>query len=258
MPGQLDGKAGVIVGATSGLGLAALQAMTREGAAIIAVGRDRARGEAAIASVQDQGGRAEFFAGDVSTEQDIVGAIGRCREAYGRFEIMHNNAGVLLMGALHETTQCRVAADARNQSHRGVLGLQACRAGDAGSRRGIDHQHRLGRRVHRDRRHAGLRDQQGRGHRPDPRDRARLRADGIRCNAVCPGDFESPMLEDYLAGSGRSDSGPVADGSGLSAGRILQPAQVARCRRYLGLRRRRGGQRDLARRRSRAPDPKTY
>ena len=48
----MHGKTCVITGATSGIGLAAAEALAARGASLALVGRDRARGEAALARVR--------------------------------------------------------------------------------------------------------------------------------------------------------------------------------------------------------------
>jgi NAD(P)-dependent dehydrogenase (short-subunit alcohol dehydrogenase family) len=90
---RLAGKAGVITGATSGLGLETLRAMTAEGANIVAIGRDAEKGRRAVEEVQGNSGHAVFHQGDVTNEQTIIDAIARCRAEFGTFNIMHNNAG---------------------------------------------------------------------------------------------------------------------------------------------------------------------
>src|SRR5262245_26796222 len=101
---RLTGKAGVVTGATSGLGRAVVRAMTREGASVVAVGRDAHRGQTVARQVSEQGGRASFFRGDVTREEDIVGAINQCRSEFGRFDFIHNNDSFIKMGELHEVS----------------------------------------------------------------------------------------------------------------------------------------------------------
>ena len=52
-------------------------------------------------------------------------------------------------------------------------------------------------------------------------------ADGIRCNCICPGDMEPPMIEQYFAGT----EDPVAARAEMEAAypgrRIADPAEVA-------------------------------
>jgi NAD(P)-dependent dehydrogenase (short-subunit alcohol dehydrogenase family) len=233
MSQQLAGKAGVIVGATSGLGLATLRAMTRAGASIVAVGRDVGRGEAVVAEVVAAGARACFLAADVTDEEAIRGAIALCEQEYGRLEIMHNNAGVLLMGALHETSNadwqrtlainltgvfwgCKHAVLAMRGRGGGSIINTASVAAFTATGETLAYATSKAAVI-------GL-----------TRETAlAYAADGIRCNAVCPGDFESPMLDDYFA----AEPDPSEARSQMEAiyptGTIPTAAQVADAVVYL-------------------------
>jgi NAD(P)-dependent dehydrogenase (short-subunit alcohol dehydrogenase family) len=225
---RLTGKAGVITGATSGLGLATLEAMTREGASIVAVGRDLERGNRAVQAINDRGGRAIFHQGDVTIEGDIREMIARCRSEYGRIDIMHNNAAYLVSAAIHETTNDQWTASLaanltsvfwgtkyavlamREEAHGGSIINTASVAGFTATgdtacyvatKSGV----------------IGL-----------TRDTAiAYAAEGIRCNAVCPGDFESPMLEHFFDTATNPAAARDAMEKLYPTHRILAPADVA-------------------------------
>ena len=65
---MLEGKVGVVTGATAGLGRAAAFAMAREGAAVVITGRDPAEGDPMVAKIRELGGRAIFETVDVIDE----------------------------------------------------------------------------------------------------------------------------------------------------------------------------------------------
>ena len=78
------GKGIVVVGGTSGMGLATAEVLAAEGASLVLAGRDRDRAERAVASLPDGGGAAYAMTVDVRHEgavdqlmQDAVGALGR-------------------------------------------------------------------------------------------------------------------------------------------------------------------------------------
>jgi 3-oxoacyl-[acyl-carrier protein] reductase len=80
----LRGKGIVVVGGTSGMGLATAQVLAAEGASLVLAGRDRDRAERAVASLPDGGGAAHAMTVDVRHEgavdqlmQEAVGALGR-------------------------------------------------------------------------------------------------------------------------------------------------------------------------------------
>ena len=91
---MLEGKVGVITGATAGLGRATAHAMAREGAAVVLTGRGSSEGEAAAAEIRGLDGRAVFETVDVVDEGAIGRMVARAVDEFGRLDIAYNNAGV--------------------------------------------------------------------------------------------------------------------------------------------------------------------
>ncbi len=91
---MLQGKVGVVTGATAGLGRATAFTMAREGAAVVLTGRNTEVGEAAAAEIRDSGGRAVWEVVDVVDEDAIARMVERALSEYGRLDIAYNNAGV--------------------------------------------------------------------------------------------------------------------------------------------------------------------
>ena len=77
--GKLQGKAAIVTGATSGMGRATALLFAREGAAVVASGRDPERGRAVVDEIRAGGGRAEFVPGDVSLQETNERLVGRVR-----------------------------------------------------------------------------------------------------------------------------------------------------------------------------------
>src|SRR5207247_874698 len=101
---MLEGKAGLVTGAGAGLGREVLLESCAQGAAIVGLDRDETAGEATARAVVEAGGRAVFHAGDVTDAGDVGAAIARCREEFGSFDLVDNNAAIAVEAHLHETT----------------------------------------------------------------------------------------------------------------------------------------------------------
>ncbi len=91
----LLGQRALVTGATGGLGAAIARALGRDGADVLALGRDVARGARTVAEVRDAGGQAEFLAADLSDPRRLVGLA----KEVGDIEILVNNAGFSVWGA---------------------------------------------------------------------------------------------------------------------------------------------------------------
>lgn len=87
--GRLDGKVALITGASRGIGQGIAEAMAGEGAKVILVARDRAAIERNAAPI---GGLA--IAADVTDETQVHEAFARAIEAFGRLDLLVNNAGI--------------------------------------------------------------------------------------------------------------------------------------------------------------------
>ena len=90
----LEGKACVITGAGSGVGRAAAVLFADHGASVI-VGDVRDEwAKDTVTLVEKAGGTAAAAHCDVSKEADVEALVQRCVEAFGRLDVMYNNAGV--------------------------------------------------------------------------------------------------------------------------------------------------------------------
>ncbi len=102
---MMDGKSGLVTGAASGIGRACAIRFAAEGAAVIVADLESSRdgGQETVKKITDAGGRAEFFACDVSSSSDNRALVERTVEAFGRLDFAHNNAGIGVHKLLHET-----------------------------------------------------------------------------------------------------------------------------------------------------------
>ena len=91
---RFAGKTALITGATSGIGEATAALFAEEGAAVGVVGRDADRGHAVEERIRSAGGQAVFVQADVRRSVDCERAVGETVEAFGRLDVLFNNAGV--------------------------------------------------------------------------------------------------------------------------------------------------------------------
>jgi len=103
-PFRLDGLVAVVTGGSGGIGSAAALAMAEAGADIAVLGRNRARLERTAEAVSGAGRRALVVEADVTDEASVAAARDRVVGAFGRADILFNNAGVTSPKLLAETT----------------------------------------------------------------------------------------------------------------------------------------------------------
>jgi NAD(P)-dependent dehydrogenase (short-subunit alcohol dehydrogenase family) len=106
MGGLMEGKAGLVTGAASGIGRACALRFAREGAAVIVADLPSAvaGAEETVAQITRDGGRAEYFPGDVSSAADNEALVARVVGRFGKLDFAHNNAGIGVHQLLHETS----------------------------------------------------------------------------------------------------------------------------------------------------------
>jgi NAD(P)-dependent dehydrogenase (short-subunit alcohol dehydrogenase family) len=93
-PGRVQGKVAIVTGAASGLGAASAKRLAEEGAAVMLTDRDTASGEAVAEAIVTIGGKAAFMAHDVTSEADWQAVVAGTVAAFGRVDVLINNAGV--------------------------------------------------------------------------------------------------------------------------------------------------------------------
>jgi retinol dehydrogenase 14 len=94
--GGLGEKVCLITGATSGIGKATAMGLADMGASVVMVGRDRGRGEAALAEIKEKSanGSVHLLLANLSSREEIHRLADEFKEAYPRLDVLINNAGV--------------------------------------------------------------------------------------------------------------------------------------------------------------------
>ena len=100
---RLQDKVALITGGTSGIGEATAILFAKEGAKIAVTGRNQTRGNAITERITKNGGHAVFTPLDVGKNNDCRLAVDEILRAFGRIDILFNNAGVFYP---HTTLDC--------------------------------------------------------------------------------------------------------------------------------------------------------
>ncbi len=101
---KLEGKVTVITGAGAGIGRASARRFAREGAAVVVADLESGAGEETVAQIGREGGEATFVRVDVAESDQVEHMIRTAVEAYGRVDVLFNNAGVNFAASVVEIT----------------------------------------------------------------------------------------------------------------------------------------------------------
>jgi NAD(P)-dependent dehydrogenase (short-subunit alcohol dehydrogenase family) len=91
---EFEGKVALVTGASSGIGRATALRLATEGCAVGVLGRDRDKVEGAVGEIRRAGGRAFPLLADVSSAEDMDGAVASLVGEFGRLDFLFANAGI--------------------------------------------------------------------------------------------------------------------------------------------------------------------
>jgi len=101
---NMAGQTAVVTGATRGLGRAFARALAEAGADVVVVGRDAAAAADVQAELESLGTRALTVLADVTVRADVERMLAETLEAFGRADVLVNNAGVCIHKPAAEVT----------------------------------------------------------------------------------------------------------------------------------------------------------
>lgn len=95
VPGRFAGKTVIVTGSARGMGRMAAIRLAREGANVVGVDWLKDEGEAGIAAIVKEGGKARFVHGDVSDSEVTDRMVKVAVDSFGSLDCALNNAGVM-------------------------------------------------------------------------------------------------------------------------------------------------------------------
>ncbi|HWB32488.1 MAG TPA: glucose 1-dehydrogenase [Acidobacteriaceae bacterium] len=104
--GKLNGKVAVVTGASKGIGADIAKAYAAEGASVVVnYASSKAGADKVVEAIQAKGGKAIAVQGDVSKQAEITRLFEETKKAYGKVDVLVNNAGVYAFAPLDQITE---------------------------------------------------------------------------------------------------------------------------------------------------------
>jgi NAD(P)-dependent dehydrogenase (short-subunit alcohol dehydrogenase family) len=213
---RFTGKKALVTGAAGGIGLALVSALRRQGAAVAAADRDTASVDADV-----------HLPGDLLETAYTEGLPAAAADALGGLDIVVNNAGIITRGPVTETSNedlslsVGVNVEAPFRICRAAIPILAAKGGGAivntascwGIRPGPNHALYCMTKAAI----ASLTQCMGRDHAHQ----------GIRINAVCPNEVDTPMLRSGFERRGFDPETATTElDKTVPLGRIAQPEDI--------------------------------
>jgi NAD(P)-dependent dehydrogenase (short-subunit alcohol dehydrogenase family) len=232
--GVLQGKVAIITGAATGIGRASALLFSQAGARLALADLREPELARTVADVRAAGGRAEAITADLARPEDCAAVVAAARQAFGRLDVVLNNAGVgtMVVGGTVETIgleQWDLAQDVNVRAmylvSRAAVPLMRASGGGAivnissvsafrGSLERPTHAYAASKGAVLGLTHAMA---------------ASYGRDRIRVNAICPGTIRTRLTADIVPRVEQASK----EGHGIPLGRVGEPEDIARCALFL-------------------------
>ena len=100
---RLRDKVAIVTGGAAGIGRATAELFAEEGARVVVADLDEAAGRETLLTISDSGGSAVFVRTDVSVENDAKALTESALAAYGRVDVLVNNAAAFVLKGIDAT-----------------------------------------------------------------------------------------------------------------------------------------------------------
>lgn len=225
---DFTGKVALITGGTSGIGLSTASILLESGAKVALIGRQTEKGQAALSQFAEYGDKVCFVQGDISKTGECQKVIEQTVAQLGRLDIVINSAGTYMEKAISDVTEedfdqmmnsnlkgtyfiCKYALPYLRQGGGGAIVNISSDAGINGNCLCTTYCASKGavtvftkalalESIH----------------------------DGIRANCVCPGDVDTPMVEEQLMYVENKEQYLRDMASIYPIGRIAKPEEIAK------------------------------
>lgn len=230
---RLDGQIAWISGGASGMGEATAELFAEEGARVAVVDIQAERGQQVVERIASRGGQALFLRCDVAQEDQVRESIEKTVERFGGLQSIVNCAGIVHVAPLHEYSEQEWdrlmgvnlksiffsikhgIAHLRKHTHSYMVNIGSVGSfiGQANTPAYVTSKHAV----------LGL-------SRSIALDYA---ADGLRCNCVCPGITDTPMLRFHLSTTPDPETTLAQRLRRVPMGVALTPMDIAKAVLYL-------------------------
>lgn len=103
--GKLKDKVAVVTGASKGIGASIAEYLAAEGASVVVnYASSKSGADAVVKRIKEKGGKALAVQADVSKPEDITRLFKETKAAYGKLDVLVNNAGIFEFAPLESVT----------------------------------------------------------------------------------------------------------------------------------------------------------